>query len=334
MKISFFEIKDWEKEYLKKRLTGHLLKFSDEKLNLENAQQIKDYDAVSVFIYSKIDEQVIREIPNLKLILTRSTGFDHIDVETCKRLGITVCNVPSYGENTVAEHTFALILSISRRLCMTCPRFEHNFSIEGLIGFDLKGKTIGVIGAGQIGLHVIRIAKGFGMNVLAYDAHQNQLLSEVLGFKYTSLDDLLARSDIITLHVPYNKYTHHLMNRDKFKLVKKGAILINTARGGIVDTEALIEALEQKMLSGAGLDVIEGEELIKEEKQLLYDPKNLEVLASLVKDHILLSKDNVVFTPHIAFYSKEAMERILETTVENVVVFVSGNPQNVVSFGS
>jgi D-lactate dehydrogenase len=213
---------------------------------------------------------------------------------------------------------------------MTCPRFEHDFSIEGLMGFDLKGRTIGVIGAGQIGLHVIRIAKGLGMNVLAYDARQNKILSEVMGFEYTSLEDLLARSDIITLHVPYNKYTHHLMNRDKFKLVKKGAILINTARGSIVDTEALIEALDKKILSGAGLDVIEGEELIKEEKQLLYDPKNIEVLADLVKDHILLSKDNVVFTPHIAFYSKEAMERILETTVENVTAFVSSNPQNVI----
>jgi len=194
----------------------------------------------------------------------------------------------------------------------------------------LKGKTIGVVGTGQIGLHVIRIAKGFGMNVVAYDVRQNKLLSEVLEFEYVTLEDLLARSDVITLHVPYMKATHHLMNKDTFKLVKKGAILINTARGSIVDTEALIDALDNKILAGAGLDVFEGEEVIKEEKQLLYDPKNLEVLASLVKDHILLSKDNVVFTPHIAFYSKEALERILETTVENVAAFISGNPQNVV----
>jgi D-lactate dehydrogenase len=330
MRIAFFEVKGWEEEYLKKRLNGHLPRFSNEKLSLENAKQIKDVDAVSVFIYSKIDETIIREIPNLKLITTRSTGFDHIDIEACKKRGVIVCNVPSYGENTVAEHTFALILSLSRGVCRTCPRFEHDFSIEGLMGFDLKGKTIGVIGAGQIGLHVIRIAKGFGMNVLAYDARQNKILSEVMGFEYTSLEDLLSRSDIITLHIPYNKYTHHLLNKDKFKLVKKGAILINTARGSIVDTEALIEALDKKILSGAGLDVIEGEELIKEEKQLLYDPKNLEVLANLVKGHILLSKDNVVFTPHIAFYSKEALERILETTVQNIGAFASGKPQNTV----
>ncbi len=331
MRIAFFELEDWEEEYLKKKLNDHQLKFSIEKLSLENALQIKDFDAVSIFIYSKIDEQIIREIPNLKLITTRSTGFDHIDLEACKKQGITICNVPSYGENTVAEHTFALILSLSRNMCKACiRRFEQDFSIEGLEGFDLKGKTIGVIGTGQIGLHVIRIAKGFGMNVVAYDVHQNKLLSEVLGFEYVSLENLLASSDVITLHVPYIKATHHLMNKDTFKLVKKGAILINTARGSIVDTEALIEALDNKILAGAGLDVFEGEEVIKEEKQLLYEPKNLEVLASLVKDHILLSKDNVVFTPHIAFYSKEALERILETTVENIVAFVSGKPQNVV----
>jgi D-lactate dehydrogenase len=331
MRIAFFEVKELEEEYLKKKLDGHILKFSDEKLSLENVPQKKDFDSVSVFIYSKIDEQIIQAIPNLKLITTRSTGYDHIDIDASKKHGITVCNVPSYGENTVAEHTFALILSLSRNICKACiRRFEQDFSIEGLEGFDLKGKTIGVIGTGQIGLHVIRIAKSFGMNVVAYDVRQNKLLSEVLGFEYGSLENLLAISDVITLHVPYIKATHHLMNKDTFKLVKKGAILINTARGSIVDTEALIEALDNKILSGAGLDVFEGEEVIKEEKQLLYEPKNLEVLASLVKDHILLSKDNVVFTPHIAFYSKEALERILETTVENVVAFVSGKPQNVV----
>jgi D-lactate dehydrogenase len=330
-RIAFFEVKDWEEKYLKRSLKGHFLKFSNEALSLENAQEIRDFDVLSVFIYSKIGGQIIREIPDLKLIVTRSTGFDHIDLEECKKAGITVCNVPSYGENTVAEHTFALILSLSRNICKTCVRrFGYDFSIEGLKGFDLKGKTLGVVGAGRIGLHVIRIAIGFGMNVLAYDAHQNTLLSEVLGFGYVSLEDLLRRSDIVTLHVPYNRSTHHLINKETIKLMKKGAILINTSRGSIVDTEALIEALDKKMLAGVGLDVIEGEEFIKEEKQLLYDQKNLEVLSNLVKGHILLSKDNVVFTPHIAFYSQEALERILETTVQDIVAFISGNPQNVV----
>jgi D-lactate dehydrogenase len=329
--MAFFEVKDWEEKYLKKRLRGHFLKFSNSPLTSENVQEINDFDLLSVFIYSRIDGQIIQEIPSLRLIVTRSTGFDHVDLEECRKRGITVCNVPSYGENTVAEHTFALILSLSRNICRTCVRrFGYDFSIEGLKGFDLKGKTIGVVGAGRIGLHVIRIAKGFGMNVLAYDAYQNKLLSEVLEFEYVPLEELLRESDIVTLHVPYNKSTHHLINRDTLKLVKKGAILINTSRGSVVETEALIEALDKKMLGAVGLDVIEGEELIKEEKQLLYDPKNLEVLSNLVKSHILLSRDNVVFTPHIAFYSQEALERILETTVQNITSFISGKPQNTV----
>jgi D-lactate dehydrogenase len=331
MRVAFFEMKNWEKNYFKKKLKGHMLKFFAEKLNLENANEIKDFDAVSVFVYSKVDAQIIAALPNLKLVATRSTGFDHIDLEACRKKKSIVSNVPSYGENTVAEHTFALILSLSRNICKVCTRsLRYDFTIEGLKGFDLKDKTLGVIGAGRIGLHVIRIAKGFGMNVLAYDVNQNNLLSEVLGFEYVSLEELLSKSDVITLHVPYNKFTHHLINKDRVKLMKKGAILINTARGAVVDTEALIEALNKGILAGAGLDVLEGEELIKEEKQLLYDQKKLKVLSNLVKGHILLSKENVVFTPHIAFYSQEALERILEITVQNILVFSSGNPKNVV----
>ena len=331
MRVAFFEIKNWEKNYFKKKLKGHVLKFFAVTLNRENVNEIKDFDAVSVFVYSKVDVQIIAALPNLKLVATRSTGFDHINLEACREKKIIVSNVPSYGENTVAEHTFALILSLSRNICKTCTRsLRYDFTIEGLKGFDLKDKTLGVIGAGRIGLHVIRIAKGFGMNVLAYDVNQNNLLSEVLGFEYISLEELLSKSDVITLHVPYNKFTHHLINKDRVKLMKKGAILINTARGAVVDTEALIEALNKGILAGAGLDVLEGEELIKEEKQLLYDQKKLEVLSNLVKGHILLSKENVVFTPHIAFYSQEALERILEITVQNILTFSSGNPQNVV----
>jgi len=156
----------------------------------------------------------------------------------------------------------------------------------------------------------------------------------VLGFTYVSLEDLLAQSDIISLHVPYNTHTHHLINKDNIRLIKKGAILINTARGGIVDTEALLEALDQGILSGAGLDVLEGEELILEDKRMVYDPSDLETMTNLVKDHILLSKDNVVFTPHIAFYSQEALERIIDTTIENIAAFCLGSKLNVVKFST
>ncbi len=331
MKIAFFEIKGWEKKYLKTRLKGHSLALYDEPLSLENVQGIKDFDVVSVFIYTKIDKQILQELPGLKLIATRSTGFDHIDLKGCKKRKIAVCNVPFYGENTVAEHTFALILSLSRNVHKAYVRvLRRDFSIEGLKGFDLKEKTLGVIGAGHIGLHVVRIAKSFGMDVLVYDLNQDKFLADVLGFEYVPFEDLLTKSDIITLHVPYNKFTHRLINKDTIKLIKKGAILINTSRGGVVETEALIEGLDKKILAGVGLDVLEGEELIREEKQLLYDLKKSEALGNLVRDHILLSRDNVVFTPHMAFYSQEALERILETTVQNIVAFSSEKPQNVV----
>jgi len=332
MKIAFFEIKKWEENYLKKRLKSHSLSFYSGPLDSQSVNQAKGFDIISIFIYSKIDQLFIKKLTKLKLIVTRSTGFDHIDLKGCRKKNVKVGNVPFYGENTVAEHTFALILSLSRNIHKAYLRtLREDYSIEGLKGFDLQGKTLGVVGAGHIGLHVIRIAKGFGMEVLAYDAWPNKLLAEALGFQYAPLADLLKKSDIITLNVPYNKFTHHLINKNTIRLIKKGAILINTARGGIVDTAALIEALDKKILSGVGLDVLEGEELIKEEKQLLYDQSKLKVLGNLVKDHILLSKDNVVFTPHIAFYSQEALERILETTVQNIGAFVAGKPQNIVN---
>jgi len=331
MNIVFFEIENWEKEYLSQRMKNHQLIFFDKPLTIDNVNQAQDAEIISIFIYSKIDKAILEKLPNLKLITTRSTGFDHIDIEECRKRNIIVCNVPFYGENTVAEHTFALILSISRNIHKSYLRTtREDYSIEGLKGFDLKGKTIGVIGTGHIGQHVIRIAKGFEMNVLAFDVKPNIELANKIGFQYVSFNDLLKKSDIITLHVPYNKNTHHLINKENISLIKPGAVLINTARGGVVDTEALLEALDKKILSGVGLDVLEGEELIKEEKQLIYDPQKIEVLSQLVKDHILLSRDNVVFTPHIAFYSQEALERILDTDIENMKNFIAGKPQNII----
>ncbi|MFO0754017.1 MAG: hydroxyacid dehydrogenase [Thermodesulfovibrionales bacterium] len=331
MRIAFFEIREWEKKYLRKKLRSHTLDFFAGPLDNGSVPKGKDAEILSVFIYSKVNAAVLRAMSRLKLVATRSTGFDHIDMQECRRRSITVATVPFYGENTVAEHTFALILALSRNIHKAYVKsLRYDFSIEGLKGFDLKGRTLGVVGAGGIGLNVIRIAKGFAMDVLVYDTHPNKVISEALGFCYGSFEEVLGRSDIITLHVPYNKNTHHLINKGNIHAIKKGAILINTARGSVVETEALLEALDKKILAGAGLDVLEGEELIKEEKQLLYDTGKLESLGKIVKDHILLSRDNVVFTPHIAFYSQEALERILETTVHNILAFLAGTPQNVI----
>ena len=329
MKVAFFEIKGWEKNLLRKRLKGHEITFFREPLSAENVEEAKDADVISIFIYSKIDREILSRLPKVRLIATRSTGFDHISQDACRERKVVVCNVPAYGENTVAEHTFALILSLSRNVHKAYVRsLAHDHSIEGLKGFDLKGRTLGVIGAGKIGLHVIRIAKAFGMEVLAFDTKPDSFLSEVLGFDYAPLDKIFASSDIITLHVPYNEHTHHLINRESLAKVKRGALLINTSRGAVVDTSALIEALDKGILSGAGLDVIEGEELRMEEKQLLYDEKKVAALGDLVREHILVDKENVVITPHIAFYSQEALERILEETAENINAYIAGKTKN------
>jgi D-lactate dehydrogenase len=282
-------------------------------------------EVISPFIYSNISSKVISQAKKLKFISTRSTGYNHVDLEAARKRKISVANVPYYGENTVAEHTFALILALSRNLHKAYVRTTRSdFSLEGLRGFDLRGKTLGVIGAGSIGVHVIKIAKGFGMKIIAADVKPNHILTELLDFKYVSLDELLSNSDIITLHSPYNKNTHHLINMSNINKVKKGALFINTARSGIIEPGALYYAIDRGIFGGAGLDVFEGEELIKEENQMLTKNVSVEHLEALLKRNILLRRENVIITPHMAFDSVEAVERILDTTAENIINFFEG----------
>ncbi len=326
MKIAFFEVNDWEIPIIKERLKDHELDFYLWPLKNDDILLVKNVEVISTFIYSKLDKKTLEKLPRLKLIVTRSTGFNHIDLKECKKRKITVCNVPSYGENTVAEHTFALILDLSRNIHKAFVRVvRDDFSIKGLQGFDLKNKTLGVIGAGHIGIHVIRIAKGFEMNVLAYDKFIKKSMASKLKFKYVPLKTLLKNSDIVSLHVPLTKDTYHLINKNTIKLMKRGAILINTSRGEIVETKALLDAINSGYLKGAGLDVIEGEEIIKDEKQILHNTSHLRAkkMKQLIEDHLLLHNDKVIFTPHIAFYSKESIERILNTTIENIESFVN-----------
>lgn len=319
--ISFFETKNSEKQFFKKKLGSkkYSLKFSEKPLSIENVSDAKGSDMVVVFITSKVTKEVIQKLPKLKKIITMSTGFDHIDVKECKKKKISAYNVPFYGENTVAEHTMALVLSLSRNVHKSYLRtLRNDFSIDGLEGFDLKGKTLGLVGGGHIGMHVARMAKAFDMKVRVFDTNRQNFLADVIGFKYVDFEELLKTCDIISLHVPYNEHTHHLINMKNIKLIKKGAILINTARGGVVETDALLYALENKILGGAGLDVIEGEELVKDEK-MLHHHGNSENWKTIIEDHKIFNMDNVVFTPHNAFNSKESLLRILETTVENII---------------
>lgn len=322
MKIAFFDVDEEKQNFFSKHFASHEIVYFKNQVTLEAVKTIRDIEIISVRIFSKISAEILDQLPNLKYIATQSTGFDHIDLAECARRGILVSNVPYYGENTVAEHTFALILALSRNIHKSYLRtISGNLSVKGLRGFDLQGKTLGIIGTGKIGLHVARMAKAFSMNVLAHDQQRNEFLADVLGFHYCSLDEVLASSDIITLHVPSNKSTQHLINCNNISKIKKGALLINTARGKVVQTEAIVKALDEKILAGAALDVIEKEdELMNAKKD---DP--------IIKNHPLLFRDNVVYTPHIASQSIEAQARILQTTTENILSFLRGEKKNLVS---
>lgn len=333
LKLAFFELEDWEKEYVKAKLKNQKIIFIDEPLTKKNAKKVSDCDAIAVFIYSKIDKSILSSLKKTKIITTMSTGFDHVDLKACAKKKIYVCNVPAYGDNTVAEHTFALLLALSRKIIESAERTRRgNFDITGLRGFDLKDKTLGVVGTGRIGSWVVRIANGFQMNILAYDPYPNKELAKKYNCKYVKIDNLLKKSDIITLHVPLTKQTKYLINEKNIKKIKKGAVLINTARGALVKTEALLKALKNKIISYAGLDVLEEECFIREEKQLLSDTFKKECnLKIALEEHILLDLDNVLITPHNAFNSEEALKRIMDTTVDNIKAFNNGKIVNKVN---
>jgi len=332
MKIAFFEVKNWEKDYLKEKLDDKEVIFFETPLTKDNIDTAKDFDIIASFIYSDLHKEVVSHLPHLKFIATMSTGFDHIDVSYAKEKGIKVSNVPTYGANTVAEHAFALMLCLAKNIYPSIERTRSgNFSLDGLTTFDLKGKTLGIVGMGKIGKEVADIARGFEMRVLAYDIHENKKLAKEVGFTYVSLEQLLKLSDIITIHLVHDESTHHIIHKNNISQIKKGAYLINTARGALIETEALIEALDKGILAGAGLDVLEEEQSIKEEKQLLSKEFISSVdLKTLIENHMLLNRENVIITPHNAFNSKEALSRILDVTIENIHAFIKGKPINLV----
>ena len=323
-RIAVFELADdWEREHLSRALGEVELAWFIEPLTRDTARRAERADAVSVFIRSHIDHAVLEALPGLRLIATRSTGVDHVDLAACSSRGVAVTNVPRYGENTVAEHTFGLVLNLCHKIHRAYLRTRSgSFSLEGLEATDLRGKTIGVIGAGRIGLHVVRIARAFDMTVLVHDPHPHPILEDVMSFRYVPLDELLASSDVVTLHAPLAPETRSLMNRDRFAAMKRGALFINTARGGLVDTDALVWALDQGILAGAGLDVLEGEELLGEESYMFRLHGSEQAMQRVLQAHRLLARDDVLFTPHIGWFSREARTRILDTTVANLRAFL------------
>ena len=331
MKYAYFELEDWEKEYFQREIHDGEQVFFDAPLS-DETPDIASFDVVVTFIHSQINKEMLDKMPNLKYITTMSTGFDHIDMEECARRSIPVSNVPSYGETVVAEHTFALLLAVSRRLIESVERVKNgNFMPSGLTGFELRGKTIGVIGVGSIGTNVIRIARGFGMNAIVYKRTPDYALEKELGCKFVELPILYQQSDIVSLHIPYSKDTHHFISDEAFSQMKDGVVIINTARGALIDTDALLKALDSGKVKAAGLDVLEEEPLLEEEKDLLSKDFDKDKILTVLQDHMLVNHPKVIITPHNAFNSNEALKKIVETTHENLVAFASNAPVNVVS---
>lgn len=341
-KICFVEVDEAEQSRFAEALSGY------EVIFVHNLAAVPgDTEVLSTFIGERVGPEFLDAHTSLKLIATRSTGCDHIDLDACEERSVFVTNVGNYGENSVAEHTFALILALSRRLkdAEAAVRSGH-FSHERLRGFDLRGKTLGVIGAGRVGLHVIRIGIGFGLRVLACDENPHPFFTELLDFEYVPFEELMRRSDIISLHVPLHEKTRHMINRETLKLCKEEILLINTARGGLLDPESIREALDSGRIAGLGLDVLEdesvfhggvtsllGEKIVERVRNTSARPVSKEPSAQrlaefsrLVMHSQLLQRPEVVLTPHIAFNSHEAVEKLSSLTIENISNYLAGKP--------
>ncbi len=330
-KIVFFELEPWEEAIVKNSILDNEIVFTQGKLTKDNVSTYRDAEIISIFIYSELTKELIDKLPNLKFIATRSMGFDHIDIKYCKQKGITVSYVPTYGAHTVAEHTFALLLTISRKILPSIDRAKKGeFSNEEIEGFDLFGKTIGILGTGNIGKNVALVSLAFGMKVLAFSHREDpDLVSK--GVKYTDLNELLRNCDFVSLHLPHTKETEHIINMQNIGNFKKGSILINTARGALIETQAIVEGLEKGILKAVGLDVLEEEGNLREERELLTTEflKTHDLKTQLL-NHVLLVREDVVITPHNAFNSKEALLEILETTVANIKSYINNTPINII----
>lgn len=316
MRVAWFDADGWEKEYISGLDHGLDIDFFEKPLDSDGIELLGGYDAVTVFVSSQVDEEAI-DAMDAHLICCRSTGYDHVDADAARDRGIAVCNVPDYGSGTVAEHTFGLILALSRKIYDAIEKVRHGeYDHHGLRGFDLEGKKLGVIGTGSIGKRVIEIANGFRMDVIASDPRPDAIAAERLGFMYVSLEDLLEQSDIVTIHCPLNESTRHLLSSEEFDLMDS-AILVNTSRGEIVDTSALIDALEAGSVDAAGLDVLEEECYLEDVEYLRAVDEECDI-RKLLEDHVLMERDDVLITPHNAFNSQEALQEIVDVTIRNI----------------
>lgn len=322
MKIAVFGTKNYDRKYLElvNRKYHFTLEFFDFMLNERTAKMAEGCEVVCIFVNDDGSRLVLEKLKQLgvKMIALRCAGFNNVDLQAAKELGIQVVRVPAYSPEAVAEHTVGLMLTLNRRIHRAYQRTrEANFSLEGLIGFNMHKRTVGVIGTGKIGLATMRILKGFGMDILAYDPFKNPE-AEALGATYVELDELYARSHVITLHCPATAENYHLLNRESFAKMKDGVMIINTSRGSLIDTQEAIEALKQRKIGALGMDVYENE------RDLFFEDKSNEVILDDVFRR-LSSCHNVLLTGHQAFLTEEALTSISEVTLANVQHLVEGS---------
>ncbi len=319
MRVAVFSSKPYDERYLSAAAAGssHQLDFFEAKLCCDHAPLAAGYEAVCAFVHDEIDAKVMRGLADggVRLIALRAAGFNNVDLDIAKEMGIRVARVPAYSPYAVAEYAVALILALDRRTHRAYNRVrEGNFSLDGLLGYDIHGRCVGVVGTGRIGTVFARIMAGFGCRLIAYDPFPNDAMRE-LGARYVDLPQLFAESDIIALHAPLTAETHHLLNRESLANVKPGVTIVNTSRGGLIDTEAAIDALKDGRIGYLGLDVYEEEDAVGFFEDVSQDIIQDDTFARL------LTFPNVLITAHQAFFTGDALANIAETTIANLTAF-------------
>ena len=328
VKILFYDTKEYDKKLFERynKDYGFEIKYLESKLNNETAPLADGYDAVCIFVNDRADKETLDILKEcgVKLIVLRCAGYNNVDIKNLPE-GMSVVRVPRYSPYAVAEHAVALLLSVDRKIYKSYQRTKkYNFTLNGLLGFDIHGKTVGVIGTGKIGKVFINIMKGFGTEVLAYDVYPDEKAAQEMGFKYTTLDELYEKSDIISLHCPLTDENTNMINKDSIKKMKKGVVIINTSRGKLINSDDLIDALGKGKIGGLGLDVFD-----EEEDFFLNDMSNSYYRNTELS--ILLTMPNVVITSHQAFFTKEALDKIGKVSMDNIKEFFeTGSCENFV----
>ncbi len=329
MDVAVFSSKIYDRQFLAEANVDSAtnLTFLEPRLSMETVGLARDHEAVCVFVNDELDASVLAELTNLgvRLVALRCAGFNNIDLQAAARLKLKIARVPAYSPHAVAEHTMALMLALIRKTHRAYNRVrEGNFALDGLLGFDLAGKTVGVVGTGQIGSIVVQILFGFGCRVVGLDPHPNPDCSKK-GVRYVDLEELAGLSDIITLHCPLTPQTYHLISNEVIALMRPGAIVLNTSRGAVLDTRAVIAALKRNKIGGLGIDVYE------EEANLFFE----DLSNKPIQDDVfarLLTFPNVIVTGHQGFFTKEALTAIANTTIQNIIAFEeTGQPVHEVS---